>query len=284
MSAYRRGSVSSADGTIIGYRQLGSGPAVLVLHGGMQTSQHMLKLASTLSAAFTVYLPDRRGRGLSGGHGDDVGVMREVEDLQALVTASGASRAFGLSSGALVVLRTALVSPTLERVALYEPPLSVDGSAPTDWGPRFDREIAAGKPASALVTALKGTRTEPVLGRLPRLVLVPLLAISARLQGDVAEDDVPIAALIPTQRFDLQVVREMAETAKDYAALDAQVLLLGGTKSPAYLRVALDELSAVLPHARRITFSGLGHSGAEDGAGPQRVGEALCDFFGAANG
>ena len=198
MSAYRRGSVSSADGTIIGYRQLGSGPAVLVLHGGMQTSQHMLKLASTLSAAFTVYLPDRRGRGLSGGHGDDVGVMREVEDLQALVTATGASRAFGLSSGALVVLRTALVSPTLERVALYEPPLSVDGSAPTDWGPRFDREIAAGKPASALVTALKGTRTEPVLGRLPRLVLVPLLAISARLQGDVAEDDVPIAALIPT--------------------------------------------------------------------------------------
>ena len=211
-------------------------------------------------------------------------VVREVEDLQALVTATGASRAFGLSSGALVVLRTALGTPALDRVALYEPPLSVDGSVPTDWMARFDREIAAGKPASALVTALKGIGAEPVLGRLPRLVLVPLLAIGARLQGGVAEDDVPIAALIPTQRFDLRVVGEMADTAKDYAALGAQVLLLGGTKSPAYLSVALDELSAVLPHARRISFSGLGHSGAEDGAGPQRVGEALRDFFGAANG
>lgn len=109
--------------------------------------------------------------------------MREVEDLQALVTATGASRAFGLSSGALVVLRAALVTPALDRVALYEPPLSVDGSAPTDWGPRFDREIAAGKPTSALVTALNGMGVEPVLGRLPRLVLAPLLAIGARLQG-----------------------------------------------------------------------------------------------------
>lgn len=76
----------------------------------------------------------------------------------------------------------------------------------------------------------------------------------------------------------------MADTAKDYAALDTQVLLLGGTKSPAYLRVALDELAAVLPQARRISFPGLGHSGAEDGAGPQRVGAALRDFFGAAHG
>jgi hypothetical protein len=123
-----------------------------------------------------------------------------------------------------------------------------------------------------------------VLGRLPRLVLVPLMTLGAHLQRDGAEDDVPIAALIPTQRFDLQVVREMADTAKDYAALDGQVLLLGGTKSPAYLSVALDELAAVLPHARRLTFLGLGHSGAEDGAGPQRVGEALRDFFGAVNG
>jgi pimeloyl-ACP methyl ester carboxylesterase len=284
VSANRKGSVTSADGTAIGYRQLGSGPAVLVVHGGMQASQHMLRLASTLSIAFTVYVPDRRGRGLSGGHGDDVGVMREVEDLQALVTATGASRAFGLSSGALVVLRTALVTPALDRAALYEPPLSVDGSVPTDWGARFDREIAAGKPAAALVTALKGTSVEPVLGRLPRSVLVPLMAIGARLQRDPPKDDVPTAALIPTQCCDLRVVREMADTAKDYAALGAQVLLLGGTKSPAYLSVALDELSAVLPHARRVSFPGLGHSGAEDGAGPQRVGEALRDLFGAANG
>jgi len=45
VSEYRTGSVSSADGTVIGYRQLGSGPAVLLVHGGMQAAQHLMKLA-----------------------------------------------------------------------------------------------------------------------------------------------------------------------------------------------------------------------------------------------
>jgi pimeloyl-ACP methyl ester carboxylesterase len=244
----------------------------------MKASQHFMQLASALATEFTVYVPDRRGRGLSGLHGADYSIMREVEDLQALVAATGATRIFGLSSCALVVLRTALLTPALDRVALYEPPLSVNGSAPTDWVPRFDREIAAGKHASAL----KGAGVEPVLGRLPRFVLVPLVTIGSRAQRDLPEDDVPIAALIPTQHFDMLIVRDMADTVKDYAALDAQVLLLGGTKSPAYLSVALDELFTTLPHARRITFRGLGHSGPEDDGDPQRVGEALRNFFKAA--
>ncbi len=283
MSAYRTGSVCSADGTVIGYRQLGSGPAVLLVHGGMQASQHLMRLATALSAEFTVYVPDRRGRGLSGPHGDDYGVMREVEDLQALVTATGATRIFGLSSGALVVLRTALATPALERVALYEPPLSVAGSAPTAWVPRFDREIAAGKTAAALVTALKGMGTEPLFARIPRFVLVPLLSIGTHMQRDAAGDDVPIVALIPTQHFDLQVVREMADTAPDYATFDAHVLLLDGSRSPAYFGVALGALSAVLPRARRTTFRGLGHSGPDDDGDPHRVGVALRDFFCATN-
>jgi pimeloyl-ACP methyl ester carboxylesterase len=279
VSEYGEGAVRSADGTMIGYRQLGSGPAVIVVHGGMQASQHFMGLASALSAEFTVYLPDRRGRGRSGPHGDDFGVMREVEDIQALVTASGASRIFGLSSGALVVLRTALVTPALDRVALYEPPLSVDGSAPTAWVRRFDQEVAAGRRAAALVTALKGTGVEPALARLPRFVLVPLIAMGMRAQRDLPEGDVPIAELVPTQHFDMRVVRDMAGTVGDYAALGSRVLLLGGTKSPAYLGVALDELSTALPHARRVTFPGLGHSGPDDSGDPQRVGRAVRDFF-----
>jgi hypothetical protein len=63
-----------------GSRSPGSGPAVLLMHGGMQASQHFMKLADALSAEFTVYVPDRRGRGLSGPHGDDYSIVREVED------------------------------------------------------------------------------------------------------------------------------------------------------------------------------------------------------------
>lgn len=279
MTEYRTGSVSSADGTVIGYRQLGSGPAVLLVHGGMQAAQHLMKLAGAMSAEFTVYVPDRRGRGLSGPHGDDYSVMREVEDLQALITATGAARIFGLSTGALVTLRTALATSGLDAIALYEPPLSVNGSAPMGWVPRFDREVARGRLSSALVTALKGMAVEPVLGRFPRFVLVPFMAIGARLQGNGSGNNVPIPALIPTQRFDMRLVEEMADTARDYASLGSRVLLLGGTKSPAYLRVALDELSTAIPHTRRITFSGLGHSGPDDDGDPRRISDVLRDFF-----
>jgi pimeloyl-ACP methyl ester carboxylesterase len=278
---YSKGQVRSADGTTIGYRQYGRGPALILMHGAMQASQHFTRLAAALSADFTVYVPDRRGRGLSGSHGDRFGVLREVDDLQALVVATGASRIFGLSSGALITLRTALVTPALDRIVLYEPPLSVDGSVPMDWEPRFDREIAAGKLASALVTVLKGFGTEPVFDRIPRFVLAPLMAVGSRVQRDVPEDEVPIEALVPTMHFDLRIIREMADTVEDYAALDAQVLLFNGAKSPAYFRVALDALSAVLPHARRVSFPGLGHSGPDDDGDPPRVGEALRDFFGA---
>ncbi len=284
MNGYRKGSVRSADGTVIGYRQYGSGPALLLVHGGMLAAQHFTKLAVALSTDFTVCVPDRRGRGMSGPHGQDYGVLREVEDIRALATGTGATQAFGLSSGALILLRTALETPAaeasaLERIALYEPPLSVNGSVPTWWLPRFDREIAAGRPASALVTAFKGMGNNPVFARIPRPVLAPLLALGARLQRGPAEDEVPIAELIPTQHYDLRIVAELADTAADYAVLDAEVLLLGGTKSAGYLTVALDELASVLPHARRVTLPGLGHDGPEDDGDPARVAEVLRGFF-----
>jgi pimeloyl-ACP methyl ester carboxylesterase len=280
MTEYRTGSVTSADATTIGYRQLGDGPPVILLHGGMQAAQHLMKLARALSDRFTVCLPDRRGRGSSGPHGAHFGVAREVEDVQALVAATGASRIFGLSSGALVVLRTALVAPALTRIALYEPPLSVHGSVPTGWVARYDREIAAGRPAAALVTALKGLGTEPLFARVPRSLLVPPLTIGLRAQQTAPDGDVPIAQLIPTHHFDMHIVCELADTVGDCAALDSRVLLLGGTKSPAYFGVALDALSATLPHARRVDLAGLRHSGPDDDGDPRRVGEILSDFFG----
>ncbi|MGO9963966.1 MAG: hypothetical protein ACLPUG_11125 [Acidimicrobiales bacterium] len=34
--------MTSRDGTVIGYRQLGTGPAVVLLHGARQSSQNFL--------------------------------------------------------------------------------------------------------------------------------------------------------------------------------------------------------------------------------------------------
>ena len=56
-------SITSPDGTTIGYRRLGTGPGLVILHGAMESSQSHLQLAEALAGDLTVYLPDRRGRG-----------------------------------------------------------------------------------------------------------------------------------------------------------------------------------------------------------------------------
>jgi pimeloyl-ACP methyl ester carboxylesterase len=113
--AYATDLVTSKDGTSIGYRQLGSGPGVILLHGGASASQSYSKLGTALSDTFTVYVSDRRGRGLSGPFGDDYGMAKEVEDAQAILKKTGAHNVFGLSSGALIALQAALELPSTTK-------------------------------------------------------------------------------------------------------------------------------------------------------------------------
>jgi pimeloyl-ACP methyl ester carboxylesterase len=115
------GSVESADGTRIGYRRLGSGPSVILLHGGVNASQHMTKLGRALADAFTVYLPDRRGRGMSGAFGPAYGIQREDEDLAAMVEHTAAECVFGPANGGLFALHGAIGLGQVRRVAAYEP-------------------------------------------------------------------------------------------------------------------------------------------------------------------
>lgn len=280
MPGYLKNVARSADGTTIGYRQYGSGPGLILLHGGMQAAQHLSALAAALADQFRPFVPDRRGRGSSEPHATEFGLRPEVEDLQALIAATGARFVFGHSSGALIALRTALVTPGVDRVALYEPPLSVRGSSPSAWVPRFHQEVAAGRNAAAAVTALKGARLDPVFARLPRWLLTPVAAVSMRDRA-LAADDVPVADLVPTMRFDVQIAREMADTAEEYAALPGRVLLMGGTRSPDYLGTALRELAAVIPHGEVVTLPGLGHMGPQNDGRPDIVARVLRDFFAA---
>src|ERR1700694_4658785 len=102
---YTTAFVTSSDGTTIGYRQLGDGPGVVVLHGAMESAQSHMQLAEALAANFTVYLLERRARALSGPYGDDYGIERNVEDMDAILTKTGAHRVFGVSSGAIICLQ-----------------------------------------------------------------------------------------------------------------------------------------------------------------------------------
>ena len=284
--AYSTGSVTSRDGTTIGYRRLGQGPGIIAIHGGMQAGQSFMKLAAALADEFTVYLPDRRGRGLSGPPGAGYGLEAECQDIDALLAQTGAHSVFGLSSGALIGLHAALTLPAIQRVALYEPPLSTNHSTPMDWVARFDAEVARGDLASAMITGMIGTKSAPPFLRLiPRFLLARLMSHFLRVEASSATgDDVPMKALIPTLHCDAQLVVESEGTLDRFRAMPAEVLLLGGSRSARYLKTALDGLDGVLPNARRAELAGVGHQAADNGGRPERVAQELRQFFTSSGG
>jgi pimeloyl-ACP methyl ester carboxylesterase len=91
---YTTSSVTSKDGTTIGYRQLGHGPAVVLLHGGASSGYNHIQLAEALADAFTVYVPDRRGRCLSDPYCEDYSIQKDVEEMDALLTSTGVHQVY----------------------------------------------------------------------------------------------------------------------------------------------------------------------------------------------
>ncbi len=267
-----------------GYRQLGHGPGVVLLHGIMESGQSHTQLAEELAGDFTVYLPDRRGRGLSGPHGKDYRILKEVEDLDALLDEKGASRVFGVSAGAVICLQAALSLTAIEKAAIFEPPLLVNGSVSTAFLNRFDEEMAEGKVASALVTAMKGSQMgPPVFNIVPRGLLELLTKMMTASEDKKAKPgDVTMSMLASTLRDDFQLSLETAGALESFNAIRAETLLLGGSKSPTYFKVALDALEHVLPNSRRIEFTGVNHGASGNtnrGGKPERFAQELRAFF-----
>lgn len=282
---YAVDAVTSQDGTKIGYRQAGHGPGVILVQGAMGTAHNYDQLARAIANDFTVYVPDRRGRGMSPSeYGPDYSIQKELEDLGSLLARTGAHFVFGLSSGAIVVLEASRVLPSIHKAALYEPPFYLQGIS-DDMIARFNSEVGQGKVAAALVTTSGIVRLGPMLLNLiPR----PLLELATKIVLYKEEKKgsggyAPMRELVPAMRFDFEIVAEMSGRVESFKTVKAEVLLLGGTKSPAYLKNALDTLERTLPKVRRIEFAGLDHSGSwnsDRGGNPELVARSLREFFG----
>jgi pimeloyl-ACP methyl ester carboxylesterase len=276
--------VTAKDGTRLGYRQIGQGPGVVLLHGASSSGYNHVQQAEILADAFTVYVPDRRGRGLSGPFAKNYSIQDDVDDLDVLLAQTGARNVFGLSSGAIITLEAALSLPAIINAAIYEPPLFLDGTMPAGILERYDREMAEGKVAAGMITGMKGAQMGPRLfSMLPKWLLVPL--VNAAMNGEAKKGSggyVSMRDLAPTLHYDFQLVADLSGKLDRYAAIRAEVLLMGGGTSPAYLKAALDELQRVLPWANRIEFPGLGHAASwnkDRGGNPLPVADALRSFF-----
>ncbi len=239
----------------------------MIVHGGLRASQHYLYLALALSDEYTVTIPDRRGRGLSGDYGDNYNIKSEVEDLTTLLLETRAKFLFGHSSGGLIALETALIQPVTE-LAVYEPPLSINGSVPREWLTSFQHALNNNDPKSALLIASKG------------LGLMSHQQHQENHSNDADREKIrETLSLVPTFIKDMQLVTELESKQDRYQNIEAKTLLLGGDQSPSFLRDALISLENIIPNSKQIILPRLMHN-APDDAAPELIASILQENFG----
>lgn len=149
--------VTSKDGTRIAYDRTGSGPAIILVGGGLVSRAEGVgnnaPLAAELAERFTVFNYDRRGRGDSGDT-SPYAMEREIEDIEALIGAAGGSaHVYGVSSGGALVLQATAAGLPIDRVAVYEVPycLTEDTQRRSrDFLDRLWPALEKGKPGDAL--------------------------------------------------------------------------------------------------------------------------------------
>ena len=141
-------TVTSKDGTGIAYEKSGIGPPVVLVLGAFNDRPAGSALRQSLSAHFTVFNYDRRGRGDSGDTAP-YAIEREIEDIGALIDAAGGSAyVFGYSSGAILALRAAASNRAISRLALYDPPPT--GGKAGNLAPDLSKLITANRRGDAV--------------------------------------------------------------------------------------------------------------------------------------
>ncbi len=266
---------TSKDGTKIGYRQSGSGPGLVICHGGGRVSQNYQKLAAALADTFTVYVYDRRGRGLSGPATADYDMSKAIDDLSAVIASTGACFIFGHSSGGLIALETMLLKP-LQKLAVYEPPVSVNHSLPSAWLPDFEKALSQGRVKQAMAISLKGLQVQQDINRMPfwcLLLLISVLALAERKK----EKGTRMLDLLHTLQADMKMAMKLDSCHHRYQQISNPVLLMGGSKSPAYFNQGLHALEKTLPRSEMTVLDSFDHYSPEENV--QEISSKLKAFF-----
>ena len=173
-----------------------------------------------------------------------------------MIEATGARRVIGVSSGAILAARLALRVPSLERLVLFEPPLSIDDSMGLGRTAAFDAAIAAGDLGRAMAVAMRiAEMGPPWMFRLP----IPLLAVLSRRM--LTPERTPLARGLEA---DVAIIRANADHVVDFAAITTPTLVLDGTATRPYLRRAAAAVAATIPGARHVSLDGLFHAATQN--------------------
>jgi pimeloyl-ACP methyl ester carboxylesterase len=262
-------TATSKDGTVIGCECAGTGPAVVLVGGGLTDRSENGPLVPALAEHFTVVNYDRRGRGASGDAAAyDVG--REVEDIDALIaTMGGTAHLYGVSSGGALALEAAAAGTAVGKVAVYEVPYNLAPDWPEAWKSytdELDRALVAGDRGAAVAAFMRvtGTPEEEIAGM-----------GTAPFWSD-------LEAIAHTLRYEAACLGTGQPPVDRFATIRQPVLVLTGDERPpdaALWVLALDEaadaIATAIPGAERETLAGQGHV-----ADPDTIAARLAGFVG----
>jgi pimeloyl-ACP methyl ester carboxylesterase len=246
---------------------------VLVIPGALAVAADYTAFATTLAEQFTVHIIERRGRGLSSPQDAEYTMATERDDVLAVQQQTGASFLVGHSFGGLVALEAARNNDGLSKIVVYEPGVSIDGSIPMDWMPRYTKKLAEKKYLDAFVEFSRGTGPDRARTTPPWLMklLLPLFLS--------AQDRTRMLGLLAENLREHQVLAQLDSSYENYREIRAQVLLMYGGKSGInWVAVAIKRLAAVLPHVETQVFPTLNHFGIDKKA-PHEVAKTVSAYF-----
>ncbi|ELZ23838.1 alpha/beta hydrolase fold protein [Haloterrigena salina JCM 13891] len=259
-------TVPSADGTEIAFERTGSGPPLVLVHGGVCDHRfwELSDVRTTFADHFTVYAIDCRGVGESGD-ADEYNLEREFEDVAAVVeTIDEPVTLLGHSSGALLSLEAALRTDTLHKLILYEPPIAFD-----------DQDLYSDEVLAEMKRLLDDGENEQVLVLFLREIAQSTPEeIDAQRSAPDWRDLVDAAHVWPRS---LSAVGEYEFDSARFADMTTPTLLLSGSESPQFLKDATAPVNDALPNSRIVTFDGHAHEAML--TGPDRFIEEILAFI-----
>jgi pimeloyl-ACP methyl ester carboxylesterase len=253
---------AEVNGTNLYYETAGSGPAVVLIHGGLVDSRLWDEQMQPLAKRFRVVRYDLRGFGRSAAATES---FSHLEDLRSLLDFLKIERAalVGLSLGGVIAADFALEHPErVERLVLVGAGLRGDKQPPPPDGARALEAANRGAGAFADATMTRalyaavrpGSKAHAILRR---MLLDNFKTISTPRPGFVKYPEPP--------------------TAERLADIKAPTLVVIGSEDAPNLKNIADTLASQIQGARKVTILGSSHHPPVEK--PKELNRALLNFL-----
>jgi pimeloyl-ACP methyl ester carboxylesterase len=238
--------VPSRDRTLIALECEGSGPTLILVHGGVGDRTRWTPMLPLLSSRFTACAMDRRGRGESGDS-PQYSLTKEAEDVAAVADSrAGEVFVLGHSYGGVSALEATLLTRRIGKLILYEPPLQDPVEHNLAVADKIERLIQAGQREEAVVTFQRevGQQSPSEIAAMKSRPSWPGLVATIHSHPRQMR-------ALAGYRFDPQRMKRVTIPT---------LLLIGGENANPHIRKAISSLQTSLPKATLAVLDGQQHN------------------------